>query len=82
MATQDPPAGTQNTGSDVEDSTYTWIMAWIIVIALGALALQTATGYRMVYYGLVLILVFLFVTQYKFISTGLAPIGTPAPTGS
>lgn len=60
-------------------TTYQWVVAWILVIVLAMLAIRTQTGYKLVYYGLVLLFIFLLVTQYQFIAAGLAPIGQPVP---
>lgn len=59
--------------------TYQWAAAWVILILLVALATQSKAGYALLYYALVLALVFLLLTQYKFIASALAPIGQPAP---
>lgn len=61
-------------------NTYAWMLAWLLIIALLAFANQTALGHTIIYYALVLILVLLLVTQYQFIASALAPIGTPAPS--
>lgn len=61
-------------------STYQWVIGWLLVIVLLALANQTETGHVVIYYALVLILVLLLVTQYQFIAAALAPIGQPAPS--
>lgn len=66
-------------GSDSTPTTYQWVVAWVLLIVLAMLAIRTQTGYKLVYYGLVLVLVFLLITQYQFIAAGLAPIGQPAP---
>lgn len=58
---------------------YQWVVGWVLLIALLALANKTETGHMVIYYGLVLVLVLLLVTQYQFIATALAPIGQPAP---
>lgn len=61
-------------------STYQWVLAWVALIGLLALANRTAIGRVVIYYALVLILVLLLVTQYQFIASALAPIGQPAPS--
>lgn len=65
--------------SDAELSTYQWVLAGFLVFLLLIFVSRTDTGYRIIYYGLVLMLLFLFVTQWQFIAQALAPIGTPAP---
>lgn len=60
--------------------TYIWVVAWIVLILLLALANQTEIGHTIIYYALVLILVLLLVTQYQFIASALAPIGQKVPS--
>lgn len=75
-----PTGGSGITPDTTTDTTtYQWVVAWILVLTLAMLALRTQMGYKLVYYGLVLVLVFLLVTQYQFITAGLAPIGQPVP---
>ncbi len=71
--------GSDSGSSGAAPTTYQWVVAWILVLVLAMLALRTQVGYKLVYYGLVLLLVFLLVTQYQFIAAGLAPIGQPVP---
>ena len=81
-----PPPGTNQGGTATgtqgaqAPSTYRWILGWILLIALLAFANQTETGHTILYYALVLVLVFLLVTQYQFIASALAPIGQKAPS--
>lgn len=80
-----PPPGTPGgftgvpTGGERGSKTYQWVIGWILLIALLALANQTETGHTVIYYALVLVLVFLLVTQYSFIAGALAPVGEKAP---
>lgn len=82
-----PPGGGTSSGGTITSSsssvrggnTYRWVLGWIILIGLLALANQTETGHTILYYTLVLVLVFLLVTQYQFIASALAPIGQKAP---
>lgn len=67
------------TTADPPVTSYQWVVAWVVVILLAAMVSQTESGYTAIYYGLVLILVLLLVTQYKFIATALAPIGQTLP---
>lgn len=60
-------------------TTYQWLVAWLLLIVLLAVAAQTEIGHTVIYYALVLILVFLLVTQYQFVAGGLAPIGQKLP---
>ena len=67
---------------------YKWVVGWILFIAFLALIVQSDTGYRAVYYGLILILIVLWVSQYKGIAQALLPVGfqpedyVPASQGS
>lgn len=65
---------------DKETTSYQWIVAWILVICLAALAAQTEIGYTIIYYGIILLIVFLLVTQWQFISNAVAPIAQHVPT--
>lgn len=67
-------------GTDENASTFRWLLAWAIVIVLASLANKTRIGHTIMYYMLWLLLVFLVVTQYKFIAAALAPVGQPIPT--
>lgn len=69
-------------GANSPPDTYQWIVAWVLVVVLAALATKTQTGYKLIYYALALMLVFLLITQYQFIANGLAPVGQPVPTGT
>lgn len=61
-------------------ATYKWVLGWVLVILLLAVANQTETGHTIIYYALVLVLVFLLVTQYQFIAQALSPVGQKAPS--
>jgi hypothetical protein len=74
------PATLGDPASGGGPSTYQWVFAWVLLIALLALADKTETGHTVIYYALVLILVLLLVTQYQFIAAALKPIGQPAPS--
>jgi hypothetical protein len=67
-------------GTDENASTFRWLLAWAIVIVLASLANKTRIGHTLMYYMLWLLLLFLVVTQYKFIAAALAPVGQPIPT--
>lgn len=70
------------TGSDTGEnaSTFRWLLAWAIVIVLAGLANKTRIGHTLMYYMLWLLLLFLLVTQYRYIANALAPVGSPIPT--
>lgn len=78
-----PPPGTGGLltpPSTAAPKTYQWVVAWVVLIILLALANQTDIGHTVIYYALVLVLVLLLVTQYQFIASSLAPIGTHVPS--
>ena len=63
------------------DDTYKWLLAWAVAIVILTLLNKTRLGYVFIYYWLSLLILFLFVTQYKFIVGALGPLGTPVPQG-
>jgi ABC-type polysaccharide/polyol phosphate export permease len=73
------PAPVTPTG-DEQANTFKWLIGWLVVIVLACLANRTRIGHTFIYYGLWLLLVFLIVTQYKFIVAVLGPVGSPLPT--
>lgn len=64
------------------DDTYKWLLAWFIAIILLTLVNKTRIGHVFIYYWLGLLILFLLVTQYKFIVAALGPISQPIPTGA
>lgn len=73
-------SGTSSTTTGGNASTFQWLLAWAVVIVLASLANKTRIGHTLMYYGLWLLLLFLLVTQYKFIAAALAPVGQPIPS--
>jgi hypothetical protein len=63
----------------LDSKTYRWLLAWLIIIALVIAATRTRTGYVAVWYALVLMLVFLVVSQAQYIVSYLSPLGSPVP---
>ena len=63
------------------DDTYKWLLAWAVAIAILTLLNKTRLGHVFIYYWLWTLIVFLLVTQYKFIVGALGPLGQPAPQG-
>ncbi len=61
------------------DNAFTWLIAWIAMIVFLVLINKSRLGHVIIYYALWLMLTFLLVTQYKAITTLLAPIGQPLP---
>lgn len=64
------------------DQTYKWLIAWAVGITLLVAINRTKLGHVLIYYWLVLLILFLVVTQYQFIVQVITPIGQPAPKGS
>ena len=62
---------------------FRWLLAWAVVLMLAGLANRSRVGHMLLYYLMVLALVFLIVTQYRWFANALAPITglsqTPAP---
>lgn len=52
---------------------YAWLVAWGVLIAILTLLNRTRLGHTAIYYGLILTLFFIVVSNYRFISTALAP---------
>lgn len=66
---------------DTWGRTYRWILAWIIAIVVLSLLNKTRLGHVAIYYWLWSLIIFLVVTQYKFIVDALKPLGTKTPQG-
>ena len=52
---------------------YAWLVAWGVMIAILTLVNRTRIGHAAIYYGLLLMLFFIIVSNYRFITTALAP---------
>lgn len=65
---------------NIADETYRWIVAWSIFGMIVFLINKTKIGHAILYYSLWLLLLFLLLTQYKFIAAGLEPLGQKVPT--
>jgi hypothetical protein len=63
------------------DDTYKWLLAWLVAIMVLTLINKTRIGHVFIYYWLWLLILFLVVTQYKYIAAALGPLGQPAPGG-
>lgn len=59
---------------------YRILLAWAVVLMLVGLANQSRVGHATIYYLLVLALLLLVVTQYRWFATVLAPIAGGAGT--
>lgn len=68
-----------NSTSDPELATYQWVLGGILFLVLLIFIAKTRTGYSIIYYSLVLMIVFIVVTQYQFIAQALGPVGLQAP---
>lgn len=76
-----PPSATSSTpvvttATSWGDVTYRWVLAWAVFLALLWLANQSEIGHRVIYYLLVLSIVLMLVTQYRWLSSALAPLAT------
>lgn len=79
----DAPSSTSGDGSVIPLSygspgnvmdAYKTVLAWIILLSVLYLIGKTRIGYTAIYYAEVLILLFLFATQYQFFREKLSPI--------
>lgn len=64
------------TDTDSNPGVYGWLLAWGMLILLAILAARTQIGYRLIYYGLALLILFLVLTNYKWFQATLAPLQT------
>lgn len=60
---------------------YRWLLAWALMILMLGVVSKTRLGHVIIYYSLLLSIVFVLVTQYRFIAQALSPLGQPAPSG-
>lgn len=69
-------------GASSEKNTYMWLVSWVVFFLLLILAAKTRAGYTLIYYALVLLIVFLFLSEYRFFVaalTNIQPISTVEP---
>lgn len=60
---------------------YQWLVAWVVLLAILALLNRSRVGHALLYYGMLLLLVTLVLTNWRFIVSALSPInllGGPA----
>ena len=57
-------------------SAYAWLLAWGVLLATLTLINRTRIGHAAIYYGLLLMLFFVIVSNYRFVATALAPFNT------
>lgn len=69
-----------STGSTWGD-TYKWLIGWIVAIVLLSLINKTRVGHVAIYYWLWALIIFLVVTQYRFIADALSAVDKPVPGG-
>lgn len=84
MASTDPTASSSSSGSNPNDSgasawetDFRWLVAWLVLLLVLWAINRTAVGRVVTYYALALMLLFLLVTQFKFIAGALAPFASP-----
>lgn len=65
---------------NIAEETYRWIVAWSIFLMIIFVINKTKLGHAILYYSLWLLLLFLLVTQYRFIAGALEPLGQKLPT--
>jgi hypothetical protein len=76
---QTAPPDLPTTG-DHGGSAYRWLIGWGVMLVFLSLFNKTRVGHVMLYYSIWLLLLFLVVTQYKFITAALGPVGEPLPS--
>lgn len=69
------------TGEDI-NAAFKATLAYLVMFMLLWAFSKTRLGYAAIYYGLCLILLFLLVTQYRWIAAVLAPLSSPTPTAT
>lgn len=69
------------TSGNAWNDAYKWLLAWFVAIVILAGLNKTRLGHVFIYYWLWLLIIFLVVTQYKYIVAALGPLGTPVPGG-
>lgn len=79
MATNDTSNGPQQTGPGGEYTSFQWVMAWFILFILLAFFNKTRIGHLILYYALLLMIVFLLVTNAGWFASILAPFRSLGP---
>lgn len=78
MAT-DAPNGPSQTGPGSEYTSFQWIMAWLILFILLAFFNKTRIGHLVLYYALVLMILFILVSNAGWFANILAPFQSLTP---
>ncbi|MBF6613880.1 MAG: hypothetical protein IVW55_12200 [Chloroflexi bacterium] len=60
-------------------STFQWMLAWVVLLVLLAALNRTRLGHAALYYALLLMLLFLLVTQFAWFKGVLAPFRSLGP---
>ena len=87
LAQVQPPSGTTSSNAGTSDpansgpkqgqpSAYAWLLAWAVLLATLTLINRTKLGHAAIYYGLVLMLVFVILSNYRFVQTALNPFSS------
>jgi uncharacterized membrane protein YgcG len=66
-------------GQPDDYNTVQWLMAWAVLGVVLFLLNKTRLGHALLYYGLVLLLVFMLVTNYRWFTNVLAPFSSLRP---
>lgn len=70
------PPGVGGASAGTVGSLTRWIIAWTVGILLIVLLNKSKWGHTIIYYTLILMLLFLFLTQYAWLQWALAPFQT------
>lgn len=65
-----------SSGGNSNPGVFGWLLAWGVAILFVILAARTQIGYRLIYYGLALLILFLMLTNYKWFAATLKPLET------
>lgn len=86
LAQVQPPSGTTTPNATpfghtlkegaAAPSAYAWLLAWGVVLAVLTFINRTRIGHAAIYYALLLMLFFVVVSNYRFITSSLAPFQT------
>lgn len=75
------PGGQGANNNSGKFSAFQWIVGWTVLILLLFLFAKTRIGYLFIYYGLMLSVIFLTVTQWRWFAGVLAPFSSLANIG-
>ncbi len=69
----------QQSSTPQQYSTFAWLVAWAVLMLFLFFVNKSKIGHLLIYYGLVLLIVFVIVTQASWFAGVLAPFSSLAP---